>query len=60
MQLVNKGVIVKAYIAIANGSSCVVPSVEAISPFPGMIILIGALYVLIRIWASGGQETVML
>ena len=25
-----------------------------------MIILIGALYVLIRIWASGGQETVML
>ena len=60
MQLVNKGVIARAYIAIANGSPCVVPSVDAISPFHGMIILIGALYVLIRIWASGGQETVML
>ena len=60
MQLVNKGVIARVYIAIANGPPCVVPSVDAISPFPGMIILIGALYVLIRIWASGGQETVML
>ena len=48
------GVIAKAYSAIANESPCVVPSVDAILPFPGMIILIGALYVLPGSWRVKG------
>ena len=34
-----RGIIARAYIVIAGGSPCVVPSVDAISPFPGMIIV---------------------
>ncbi len=46
--------------AIDRGLPCVVPSVEFISPLPGMIILTGSLYELIIICASSGQITRML
>ena len=38
-----RGVAARAYMAIANGSPCVVPSVEAISPLPTITILTGVL-----------------
>ena len=38
-----RGVTARAYIAIARGSPCVVPSVDAISPLLGIIILTGSL-----------------
>ena len=55
-----RGIMAKAYIAIPSGWPCVVSSVEAISPFPGIIIFIGDWYVLIRICASNGQSILML
>ena len=50
------GVTAMAYIAMANGSPCVVPSVERISPLPGIITLTGDWYVLLMICAIGGQS----
>ncbi len=55
-----RGVIARAYMAIARGSPRVVPSVDAISPLPVMKSLIGALYVFTSTWASGGQMMLML
>ena len=49
-----------AYIAIANGSPCVVPSLELISPSPTMKSLIGTRYVLLRMVDIAGHVNWML
>ena len=43
--LVMRGVMAMAYMAIAKGSPWVVPSVDGISPLPGMNRRTGCLYV---------------
>ena len=60
ISLLIRGVMAIAYMAIARGSPWVVPSVEEISPLPGMNIRTGYLYVFTSIWARGGHSTLML
>ena len=50
----------EAYIAIANGSPWVVPSLESISPSPTIKSLIGAWYVLLSMVDIAGHMTWML
>ena len=54
------GLTAKAYIAIANGSPWVVPSLESISPPPTIKSLIGAWYVLLSMVDIAGHITRML
>ncbi len=51
------GLTARAYIAMARGSPCVVPSEEDISPLPGIT---HRTYVFFRTCANDGQHTLML